>query len=795
MDELLSDFLSEVTDHIQEIESHVVVFEKNPDNSEAIRQIFRLFHTIKGTAGFLGLARLQSVSHSAETLIDGLRSGRAPVSPAASLLLKAIDRVKSLLESVAELGEEPAGDDTDIVSRIETFLDRGDDLEAGSALADTPVTPKQEETCAQQAATDRQEIVPETPGTVAGNSPQADVAPSVAEAIAQSQPSPSQKADADQTPSKAASGKEMGQETLRIPTAVIERIMALATELVLSRNQIMNLSRRQDMHQMKMPLERLSGLTSELQDAVMQARMQPLRRLFDSVPRLIRDLSAETGKEFNVVIEGADTRLDRQLIESIRDPLMHLVRNCADHGIESPQERAERGKPAAGLISIVASQDSGQIVIEVSDDGRGFDSERIRAKAVERGLAEADAVARMTDEEVYRFILEPGFSTAQTITTISGRGVGMDVVRAHLEAIGGSIGLHSTKGAGSRFLLRIPLTLAIEPALIVQAAGQRFALPQKYVVEALDYYDGSHVIGEMEGQRVLRLRDEVFPVAALATMFDLDDSDASPDKVVIVLRLGARKLGLIVDGIGDIQEIVVKPLSRLFQKFRIFTGCTILGEGSVILILDPAGMADFMKLDQEPVKSGPPVERAVERTETPLILFKAGNGATKAVFRKVVSRIIRVDATDITRADGRLVHRYQGRLIPVQPLTDSPTGKSVLILILNVGDETFGLAIDAVIDIVSSQAVIELEAATPGLLGTVSIARDAVELIDPEHFRQLAFSREIVLAVNEPGAELALHDDDASVTDCAGGDYAMPAPSSNHVAAAGAIEKDMCHAG
>jgi two-component system chemotaxis sensor kinase CheA len=769
MDELLSDFLSEVTDHIQEIESHVVVFEKNPANTESIRQIFRLFHTIKGTSGFLGLDRLQKVSHAAETLIDALRSGRGPVSPAASLLLKAIDRVKSLLESVGELGEEPAGDDGDIVGRIEQFLGQSEVPEEASAdLAD---------------ATDALQPEPMVQQEIAPAPLSADAC---AAAIVETPP-PAPKVDADASGAKPDTGKETGQETLRIPTVVIQRIMDLATELVLSRNQIMNLSQQQDMHQMKMPLERLSGLTSELQDAVMQARMQPLRRLFDSVPRLIRDLSAETGKEFNVVIEGADTRLDRQLIEAIRDPLMHLVRNCADHGIESPAERAERGKPSAGLISIAATQDSSQIVIEVADDGRGFDSERIRAKAVERGLADADSVARMTDEEVYRFILEPGFSTAQAVTTISGRGVGMDVVRAHLEAIGGSIGLHSQKGAGSRFLLRIPLTLAIEPALIVRAAGQRFALPQKYVVEALDYYDGAHVIGEMDGERILRLRDEVLPVAPLAAMFDVDESDASPDKVVIVLRLGGRKLGLVVDGIGDIQEIVVKPLSRFFQKDRIFCGCTILGEGSVILILDPAGMADHMKLDREPIKTAPSLERIVELTETALILFRAGDGAKKAVFRSAVSRIVRVDATDLTRADGRFVHRYQDRLIPVVPLAgQSLCAKSSLILILNVGSETFGLAIDAVMDIVSTSASIELAAATPGLLGTISVARDAVELINPEHYRTIAFSREIADVDGDAVAESDPHGSEA-------GERATPATARINDEAR-VNEEDVCHA-
>ncbi len=335
------------------------------------------------------------------------------------------------------------------------------------------------------------------------------------------------------------------------------------SELVLTRNQIMDLSRQHNLSQIKTPLERLSTVTSDLQDAVMRARMQPMTRLFASVPRLVRELSVDLKKKYNLVIEGADTELDRQLIETIKDPLTHLIRNCADHGIERPEDRIAAGKSEAGEIKIAAYYESGQVNIEISDDGRGLDAERIRAKAVERGLGSAEAIAAMSDEEAYRFILEPGFSTAAAVTTVSGRGVGMDVVRANIESIGGTISLHSIHGRGSKFVLKIPLTLAIAPALIVRVGEQRFAVPQQYVVEAVSLDEEISNLKTMENVLLLELRDELIPVVALSSVLDLPMAGKLENKLVVVLGLRGQKLGIIVDEIDDIQEIVVKPLGSL----------------------------------------------------------------------------------------------------------------------------------------------------------------------------------------------------------------------------------------
>ena len=467
MDDLLSDFLSETSDHLDGIASYLVAFEQDPTDLDAITQIFRLVHTIKGTSGFLGLNALQGIAHAAETLIDTLRDGAAPTPMAVSLLLQAFDRIKTLLSRIAELGEEPPGDQTGMIGEIEAFL-------AAGAADDTAAPPKAE------------------PGIESGGANAADHGGHIQTPKAAEAPPPSPAASVvscdrpESLPSDSAhaiketeqpSSREKAPDTIRLSVAAIQRIMDLVSELVLTRNQITDLSRQHNLSQIKSPLERLSTVTTDLQDAVMRARMQPMTRLFASVPRMVRDLSVELKKKYTLAIEGADTELDRQLIETLRDPLTHLIRNCADHGIESPEERLAAGKPEAGQISITAFYDSGQVHIEIADDGRGLDAARIREKAIERGIGDAHAIAGMSDEDVYRFILEAGFSTAKAVTTVSGRGVGMDVVRANIEAVGGTISLQSAKGRGSKFILKNSLDARNRPRADREGRRPAFCRP------------------------------------------------------------------------------------------------------------------------------------------------------------------------------------------------------------------------------------------------------------------------------------------------------------------------------
>ncbi len=761
MDELLADFLSESGEHIEGIESYLVSFEKNPHNSAAVTQIFRLVHTIKGTTGFLGLTRLQTISHAAETLIDTLRSGAPPTATAVSLLLLGMDRIKYLIAKVGELEQEPEGDDRDIIDPIEAYLQGGQEQPAEAEVSEPkpetaePPKTKQRQAKAKRAKEPRQaaiETAPAPPPAAAFASepakhePALSAEPSEAASAIQmaKEPQPAQPLEVEKKekePEQAA-GKDKTPDTIRITVLAIQRIMDLVSELVLTRNQILELSRQYNLTQVKTPLERLSTVTSDLQDAVMRARMQPMSRLFASIPRLVRELSVSLNKKYNLILEGADTELDRQLIEAIRDPLMHLIRNCADHGIEPPEERLAVGKPEAGEILIAASYESGQVHLEIADDGRGLDVVRIREKAVERGLGSREAIARMTDEEVYRFILMPGFSTAAQVTNVSGRGVGMDVVISSLSSIGGTIALQSTKGKGSKFILQIPLTLAIAPALVVKAAGQQFAIPQQCVNEAVGVDEDSHTLQIVENALVLKLRDEIIPVAELAAILGLPAAEAYNDKLVVILGLRGKKFGIVVDDVVGIQEIVVQPLGRLFSGLKIYSGNTILGDGSVILILDPAGLADVMSVElaSEAIHQQAREERQITAMASNLILFKAGSGAPKVVPRSAVLRIVRPKANAIYQADGLYLYRCQDRLVPVLPVDDvNRDTDTCLILIITLHDKTFGLWVDEVLDIVETSGEIQLASETPSIVGTMDLRGTAVEFIDTGYYFGLAY--------------------------------------------------------
>jgi two-component system chemotaxis sensor kinase CheA len=730
MDDLLSDFLSETSDHIDGIATYLVAFEQNPSDMDAITQIFRLVHTIKGTSGFLGLNALQSIAHAAETLIDTLRDGAAPTPTAVSLLLQAFDRIKTLLSRIAELGEEPPGDQSDMIEKIEAFLAPG---AAGDTVGPANTEGRIESGGADAAADAGQA---QTPKAAEAPPP----SPVVGDASCDTPESQSTGNPRAIKETEQPAGKEKAPDTIRLSVAAIQRIMDLVSELVLTRNQITDLSRQHNLSQIKSPLERLSTVTSDLQDAVMRARMQPLTRLFASVPRMVRDLSVELKKKYTLAIEGADTELDRQLIETLRDPLTHLIRNCADHGIESPEERLTAGKPESGQISITAFYDSGQVHIEIADDGRGLDAARIREKAIERGVGDAHAIASMSDEDVYRFILAPGFSTAKAVTTVSGRGVGMDVVRSNIEAVGGTISLQSAKGRGSKFILKIPLTLAIAPALIVRAAGQRFAVPQQSVVEAVNVDEDLGNLKRMDNALLLQLRDELIPIVELAAVLELPRADSLENKLVVVLGLRGQKVGIIVDDIDDIQEIVVKPLGGLFSNLKLFSGNTILGDGAVILIIDPGGVAAVINVEKGSSLLAPESQQNTGPTASSLILFRAGPGAAKVIPRSVVSRILRVPASQIHQADGHRLYRYQGKFIPVLPVAEScENGGHCLILVITLYERTFGLWVDTVLDIVENTVEIQLRSNSHELLGTIDLGGEAVEFVDTCHYYKTAF--------------------------------------------------------
>lgn len=725
MDELLSDFLTETTEHIEGAETQLVHFERNPSDASLISSIFRLVHTIKGTSSFLGLERLERVGHAAESVMGMLRDGVPPTQYSVTLILQAIDRIKTIIEEIGQHGGEPPGDDSEIINALEAYYAAGAEAAAATAAAEAASIPA----VATEPEPSQSPTQPEQPAA-----PVAEAAPpSKTESAPAKQDAPS----GAQT--QAKTGANPNQETIRVSVDTIERMMQLVSELVLSRNQLLELARHREDDSIKTPLQHLSTLTSDLQDAVMRARMQPVGRLYANLPRLVRELSTSLGKNIDLVTEGADTELDRQLIEVIRDPLTHLIRNCADHGIEKPEERVAKGKPERGEIRVSAAHEAGQITIDISDDGKGLDIERIKSKIISQGLATEQDLRTMHNEEIYRYVFEAGFSTAQVVSNVSGRGVGMDVVRSNIEAIGGSVSLSSTEGKGSRFSLRIPLTLAIAPALIIEVAGQRFALPQTSVVEAVSLGKNyAELIQNVQNALVLKLREEVIPAVELRNVVGLEAAEETgdSDKLAVVMRVGTESFCIIVDGVADIQEIVVKPLSASLAHLKVFSGHTILGDGSVVLILDPAGIGASLGIEKSAEKKRSDARDQTANERRRLVLFKAGSGAPKVLPLSLVSRIEMVETSRIESSDGRLMVLLQGRLMPIVPISHEMdmSRPSYPVLVVSTEKRSIGLVADEIVDILEEKLEIQLASANSEIVGSTEIRGEAVELIDVSHF-------------------------------------------------------------
>ncbi|MDQ8699104.1 chemotaxis protein CheW [Hyphomicrobium sp. LHD-15] len=734
MDELLRDFLTETTEHIEGAETQLVHFERNPSDASLITSIFRLVHTIKGTSSFLGLERLERVGHAAESVMGMLRDGVPPTQHSVTLILAAIDRIKTIIEEIGAHGSEPPGDDAAIIDALEAYYAAGSEAAAAAASAEADTKPSVAAAPVVTAAP----VVEAAPAHPVAAAP----AP---EPVAVSKEAPKSEASSAAQPkeNRAQGGSTANQESIRVSVDTIERMMQLVSELVLSRNQLLELARHREDDSIKTPLQHLSTLTSDLQDAVMRARMQPVGRIYANLPRLVRELSTSLGKSIDLITEGADTELDRQLIEVIRDPLTHLIRNCADHGIERPEERLAKGKPERGEIRVSAAHEAGQITIDISDDGKGLDTERIKKKILSQGLTTEQDLRNMSNEEIYRFIFEPGFSTAQVVSNVSGRGVGMDVVRSNIEAIGGSVTLSSVEGKGSRFSLRIPLTLAIAPALIIEVAGQRFALPQTSVVEAVslgkNYKD---LIQDVQNALVLKLREEVIPAVELREVVGLgaDAAKEESDKLAVVMRVGTDSFCIIVDSVADIQEIVVKPLSASLAHLKVFSGHTILGDGSVVLILDPAGIAGNLGIEKSTEKKRDQArdQSAAERRR--LVMFRAGAGASKVLPLSLVSRIEMVETSRIESSDGRLMVLLQGRLMPIVPISPEidMSKPSYPVLVVATENRSIGLMADEIVDILEEKLEIQLASANSELVGSAEIRGEAVELVDVSHFIRMA---------------------------------------------------------
>jgi len=516
--------------------------------------------------------------------------------------------------------------------------------------------------------------------------------------------------------------------------------MTMVSELVLTRNQLLEISRRNEDSEFKVPLQRLSNVTAELQEGVMKTRMQPIGNAWQKLPRIVRDLSGELGKQIELEMHGADTELDRQVLDLIKDPLTHMVRNSADHGLETPAERAASGKPEQGTIRLSAYHEGGHIIICIADNGRGLNTERIKAKAVSNGLVTEAELDKMTEAQIHKFIFAPGFSTAAAITSVSGRGVGMDVVRTNIDQIGGTIDVKSVAGEGSSVTIKIPLTLAIVSALIVEAGGDRFAIPQLSVVELVRARANSeHRIERIKDTAVLRLRNKLLPLMHLKKLLKIDDGSSSDPEngFIVVTQVGNQTFGIVVDGVFHTEEIVVKPMSTKLRHIDMFSGNTILGDGAVIMIIDPNGIAKALGAaggTAHEISDENAASRASAAEQlTSLLVFRAGTSQPKAVPLGLVTRLEELPTEKIELSNGRYMVQYRDQLMPLVQMAgvNVQTSGAQPILVFADDGRSMGLVVDEIIEVAGS---------ADGILGSAVIKGQATEVIDVGHFLPMAFA-------------------------------------------------------
>lgn len=737
MDELLSEFLTETGESLDQIDVGLVRFEQEPNDADMLNAIFRLVHTVKGTCGFLGLDRLARLTHAAETLMGQYRDGASVTVEGVSVILASIDRIKEILAGIERVGVEPPGSDADLIGALQTLADVSAPGEhASRAEWDNaePFEPTVGGAPPMQATLDELERAwREAPGP--DPIPEHDSSKiSVA---------------AEDEPAAEAGGRSLvvRAQTVRVSVDTLEHLMTTVSELVLTRNQLLDLVRRTDESAFKTPLQRLSNVTMELQEGVMKARMQPIANAWQKLPRLVRELSLDLGKKIELAMSGGETELDRQVLEMIKDPLTHMIRNAADHGLEDPIDRARAGKAPQGRIALSAYQQGGYIVIELRDDGRGLDVQKIRAKALETGLITLAELDRMSDLDICKFIFKPGFSTASGVSEISGRGVGMDVVRSNIELIGGTVELGSTSPEGSTFLIKIPLTLAIMAALIVEVAGERFAIPQFSVVELVRAGQAAgHPVEMINDTAVLRLRDKLLPLIDFAQLLGLKAASPNADLLrdtnltAVVIQVGTSLFGLLVDKVFRTEEIVVKPLSSVLRHVTMFSGNTILGDGSVIMIIDPNAVGAMVgTVDAKAAQAHKATVDKAEANEgrTALLLFRAGSQTLKAVPLSLITRLEEISVEAIERCNGGDVVQYRGALMPLvhmQADRAPPPNGVQPVLVFTEDRHHAGLAIDEIVDIVEEHLAIELQADTPGVIGAAIVRDQAVEMIDVSHY-------------------------------------------------------------
>lgn len=750
-EEFIAEFLIEASENLDQLDQDLVALEKQPDNPDRLGSIFRTVHTIKGTCGFFGFTKLSTVSHHGEHLLGLLRDGKLRFNKhLASLLLELVDAIRVFLSSIESTGTE--GD--------VAFPELCQQLDAACVLTDTAISDQVKEPTSSPT-TDVDQGTHDIEDTSLNAAPTlktevaslADVTLPETDSLDRA---PLTKTESINENIRSANSLDA---TIRVDVQLLDTIVDLVGELVLARNQLRTTVT--DEPSLLDAVNRIHTVTGELQEVAMKTRMASIEQLFNKFPRIVRDVATACGKEVSLHVDGADTELDRTLIEKIRDPLTHLIRNAIDHGIEPVHTRRAADKPSSGQIFLRAFQESGQVTIEVSDDGAGISVDAVRKKAVESGLVTNDAAHDMSDERIFQFIFEPGFSTAHAVTNISGRGVGMDVVRTNIESIGGTIDISSQRGIGTVVHVRIPLTLAIIPALIVSSGNERLAIPQSYIQElvALREHGKSHVIEGLEGSPVLRLRDRLIPVVYLDRWLGLRAWKERPTTgTVVVVKVDNHEFGLVVDAVTTAEDhtshatettglwfIVVKAISSLLAPMGIYSGATVMGDGSVVLILDLRGITMSADIPAHTRRGGDLQSTSEELSEfvkesARYLVCETHYGRRVAVPLNQVQRLENFLQSEIDPAGDSCFVKRDGELTQLidpdrilhtsERLEKEPTDSSIVGVILPHELGNKAIAVRRIIDVETGHGSLEKTATKSGLLGTLLVGDSATEVLD-----------------------------------------------------------------
>lgn len=740
MDDMIGEFITETNESLNVLDQELVRLEQDPCNKEILGNIFRVMHTIKGTSGFLGLPKLGSVAHSGENLLSLMRDGELAATPqAVTLILESLDQIKAILDHLEQHGAEPEGDNALLISKLEDFANRKTESSQATPVQDAPQDLsgffKGDEDLAAMVEAENKSAPTATVPAIAPKQDATEESKQKAIAVGLEV--------AKQAETKNATSASAGaNQSIRVSIDVLESLMQMVSELVLNRNQLLQIVRTNPVVQeiMQSPVQQMSYITSELQEGIMKTRMQPIGSAWAKFPRLIRDLSIDVGKKIDLKMIGEETELDRQLLDMVKDPLTHMVRNSCDHGLEMPADRLAAGKPEAGTVTLSAFHEGGHIIVQISDDGRGLNLDRIKQKAVANGVATQAAIDAMSPAQIMQFIFAAGFSTAEKVTSVSGRGVGMDVVRTNIEKMGGTIEIASEVGKGSTFTIKIPLTLAIVSVLIVESKDQKFAIPQLNVLEMVAVAPDSECrIESINNAPVLRLREKLLPLGSLGEILGLQPTATNWDACqahVVVCRIGAYDFGLIVDRVHDTEEIVVKPVTERLKALQLYSGNTILGDGSVIMILDPNGIAkNISALNSNTADQKITAVAGAEfvgGNEISFLLFKSGKGAPKAVPLELIARLEEIEVKDIEIAGVDPVVQYRGDLMRLVTLGDFhlPSTTIVNVIVFSYDRKNIGLIVDSIIDIVEAPYDIKLGSKDESCLGSMVIEGKTTDIVD-----------------------------------------------------------------